>query len=137
MLRVTADPHTYLSALQFDGAARQVLERARAGTLELAISPPILEEVGHLLRDACGWSASAADDAATQMGACTLSVEPTDSIEAVAHDPHDDRVIECAIAARAVAIIAGDRHLLDIGAFRGIRILKPTDFIQWALDRET
>jgi len=42
-------------------------------------------------------------------------------------DPADDHVLACALAARAHAIASGDCHLLALGAFRDITVLKPAD----------
>lgn len=44
--------------------------------------------------------------------------------------PSDDKFLECALAARAEAIISGDRHLLALGEFRGIPILTPAEWLE-------
>jgi len=41
----------------------------------------------------------------------------------VVQDPDDDKFIECAVVAGARWIVSGDRHLLNIGEYQGIRIL--------------
>jgi len=48
-------------------------------------------------------------------------------------DPDDDKFIESALNAKASFVASGDRHLLDIGSYEGIRIVTPTEFLQ---DRE-
>ena len=63
-------------------------------------------------------------------------VSPTESLRVVADDPDDDRVLECAIAGNADAIISGDRHLLALGAFQEIPILKVRDCLN-LLDKGT
>ena len=50
-------------------------------------------------------------------------VEPEPLTQAVSRDPDDDHVLACALAARSELIVSGDRDLLDLGAFRDIRIL--------------
>jgi predicted nucleic acid-binding protein len=42
--------------------------------------------------------------------------EPIDPV--VIEDPDDDKVLACALAARAEAITSGDQHLLALGSFR-------------------
>lgn len=44
-------------------------------------------------------------------------------------DESDNRILECAVAAKAEIIVSGDRHLRDLGEFRGIRILSPAEFL--------
>jgi predicted nucleic acid-binding protein len=49
--RVTADSNQYISALLRGGKSLQLLELARSGQIELAVSDDILNEVGRVLRD--------------------------------------------------------------------------------------
>ena len=50
---------------------------------------------------------------------------------AVCRDPDDDKFLYCAKAARARAIVTGDRDILAIGpAFRGIPILTVRQALQ-------
>jgi len=59
----------------------------------------------------------------------SIYVEPEVALEVVEDDPDDNRVLECAIAAKANYIISGDKHLLDLGEYRGIEVLPPAGFI--------
>jgi predicted nucleic acid-binding protein len=56
-------------------------------------------------------------------------VEPQTTLEAVAGDPDGNRVLECAVAGGASYIVTGDAHLLDLGDYQGIVILKPRSFL--------
>ncbi|MGH9434052.1 MAG: PIN domain-containing protein [Terriglobia bacterium] len=48
----------------------------------------------------------------------------------VIDDPDDERVLECAVAAEADAIVSGDRkHLLRLGSFRSIPVYSPRQFL--------
>ena len=44
-------------------------------------------------------------------------------------DPDDDMVLECGVVANANYIVTGDKHLLSLGDYQNILILKPTDFL--------
>jgi len=48
---------------------------------------------------------------------------------AIPDDPDDEEILACAVDGRADLIVSGDRHLLALGAFRGIPILSPRDFL--------
>lgn len=45
-------------------------------------------------------------------------------------DPDDDRILECAVAAGAQVLVSGDKHLLRLGAFEGIRIVPVAEFLE-------
>lgn len=45
-------------------------------------------------------------------------------------DPDDDEVLACAVAAQADAIVSGDRHLLALNEFQGIKIIRPAELLQ-------
>lgn len=57
-------------------------------------------------------------------------VRPRQSVHVIKEDPADDRVLECALAAKARIIVSGDHHLLALKKYRGIKILKPRRFLQ-------
>ncbi len=48
----------------------------------------------------------------------------------VPDDPDDNRIIECARAARADTIITGDKDLLRLVNFEGIQIIKAAEFLE-------
>lgn len=50
-------------------------------------------------------------------------------VRAVADDPDDDKVIECALAGEAAYIVSGDRHLLDLKEYEGIVIVRANEFL--------
>jgi predicted nucleic acid-binding protein len=46
-------------------------------------------------------------------------------------------VLEAALEGAADYIVSGDLHLLDLGSFRGIPILRPADFVATVLSGDT
>ena len=47
----------------------------------------------------------------------------------VTKDRDDDAVIGCAIGGRANYVVSGDAHLLEVGEYQGIRVLKPQEML--------
>jgi putative PIN family toxin of toxin-antitoxin system len=43
-------------------------------------------------------------------------------------DPEDNKILECALAAKADIIVSGDKHLLNLGKFKKTKILTPREF---------
>lgn len=48
----------------------------------------------------------------------------------LAPDPEDNKFIECALTANAKFIITGDKGLLSVKQFRGIKIITPEEFLK-------
>jgi putative PIN family toxin of toxin-antitoxin system len=131
VLRVTADTNIFISGLNFAGTPRQILNLAESGAIRLAVSDEILEEVTRVLRrEKFGWPEVEIDRALTQISRFTEHVEPKQRIDAVAEDPTDDRILECAVASRSEYLVTGDNHLLKLGQFGSTKIVKPADFLE-------
>ena len=58
----------------------------------------------------------------------SVKVEPTLKLHVADEDAEDNKILECALAARADIIVSGDKHLLKLGKFRKTRILPPSEF---------
>ncbi len=55
-------------------------------------------------------------------------VESKVQLHIVNTDEADNKILECALAARADVIVSGDRHLLELGKFKDTKILTPREF---------
>ena len=131
MLRITADTNVLVSGLTFpDGNPHKILNLARAGEIELAVSDVILDELADMLARTFDWPESDVIEARRQIGLFTRHVTPTETVTAVVSDPDDNSILECSLAAGSQYIVSGDRHLLQMGGFRGVRILKAADFLE-------
>ncbi len=131
MLRVTADTNIFISALNFGGKPEQFLRGAEAGAIQLFVSDAILAEVRRVLRsEKFGWPENEIDKALQELRRFSLRVEPSEALNVIAADPSDNRILECAVAAKADYIVSGDKHLLRLKAFRNALVLKVADFLK-------
>jgi putative PIN family toxin of toxin-antitoxin system len=48
----------------------------------------------------------------------------------VTRDPKDDAIVACAQEGGAGYIVSGDRDLLDLGEYKGIRVVTPREFVE-------
>jgi len=119
--RIVADTNIYISALNFSGKADEVLALGRAG--------PILDEIGGVLARKFRWSATRVREARAAIGDFTVLVHPREPVSVVREDEADNRILECALAAGADAIVTGDHHLLELRRFGGVRITTPREFL--------
>ncbi len=128
-MRAVADTSVYISALNFGGTAEEVLTLARARAIELFTSFAILTEVEGVLIRKFQWSANRARDAIALIREFASTVDPEMSVEAITADGPDNRILECALAAKAEVIIPGDSHLRVLQAVQGIPIMSPREFL--------
>jgi predicted nucleic acid-binding protein len=53
----------------------------------------------------------------------------------VCEDPDDDKFLSCAIAGKSNIIISGDKHLLRVSGYKGIKVLRPRESVDEYLDK--
>ena len=129
MKRLVADTNILVSALQFGGKPKQLLDLATDGQVDLALSEAIIAETLRVLRDKFDRAPEWVAETDRQLRVITRVVQPTESIQTIEADPTDDRILECAVAAEAEVIVSGDSHLLNLGSFRGIPIQRVAEFL--------
>ena len=129
-MRLVLDTNVVVSGLIWDGPPRRLIDLAASGDVTLFSSTVLLEELaGVLERRKFAASLATRDLTATfltqRYGAVTTLVFPSSADRMVPTDADDDHVIAAAVHANAGAIATGDRHLLALDPYRGIRILPP------------
>jgi putative PIN family toxin of toxin-antitoxin system len=131
-VKVVLDTNVLVSALIFPGGPPETVYRSVIeGRVELVTSRPLLLEFGRVLATKFGWESERARQATRQLARLGRVVKPSESVREIAADPADDRVLEAALEGKASVIISGDRHLLRLRSWRGIRILSPSDFVAY------
>ena len=56
-------------------------------------------------------------------------MHPTVTLDEVPDDPDDNRILECAVAARSAYIVTGDNDPLRLGSYDGIKIMRVADLL--------
>jgi len=130
VIRVVADTNIFVSAVVFGGTCETILALARAGVIELFVSPAIRRELRSVLTRAFGWAPPRVREALAEVDALASVVRPSARLSGILAHDQDHRILECAIAANADFLVTGDKkHLLPLKTFRGIRILSPRGFL--------
>jgi putative PIN family toxin of toxin-antitoxin system len=103
---------------------------ARSGAVEGVTSVEILDEQERALRSKLHFSDDKIADTIIDVLGFLRVVAITNTLKAVEADPNDDKVLECAVVAKAAYIVTGDRrHLLPMGSYQNIGIVSAADFL--------
>jgi putative PIN family toxin of toxin-antitoxin system len=105
---------------------------AAMGEIGLSTSEAIIEEVIRILQDRFQLSDEDVGEARQQMNTIARKVVPMETVNVVREDPADDRILECATAARSDYIVSGDDDLLRVKVFRDMPIVKVAVFLDLA-----
>jgi putative PIN family toxin of toxin-antitoxin system len=132
--RVVLDTNTLISGLLWDGNESIVIEKAEKKAIKLFISHHILKELdGVLKRDKFSKKLEGkeytVEKAIAKIALISTLIEPSSNITEIEEDPADNRVLECAISCKADFIVSGDKHLLNLKEYEGIKIVKAADII--------
>ncbi|CCO08448.1 putative toxin-antitoxin system toxin component, PIN family [Desulforamulus hydrothermalis] len=130
-MRITVDTNVLISALGWNGAEAAVIEMVLDSSLVLCLSAQILSEFYRVVNyPKFGFTDEEIDGFIGRLLTNSIIVNPSQSINAVADDPDDNKIIECAVEGKAEYIISGDKHLLSLGEYKNVKILRASEFLQ-------
>lgn len=128
--KVVFDTNVYISAfITRGGKAEQAWKFALEGRVEVCTSVAILTEMAGKLRDKFHWRDELIKATIKHIAKTAKVIKPSLKINILADEP-DNRILECAQGADAEVIVTGDKHLLDLVAFEGIKIIRIADFFE-------
>lgn len=130
-MRITVDTNVLISSLGWNGAEAAVIELVLESKLELCLSEQILGEFYRVSKyQKLGFNEEELDGFVGRILSHIVLVKPVQVLNVIIEDPEDNRIIECAVEGKAEYIITGDRHLLNLGQYEGIRIVRAPEFIR-------
>jgi putative PIN family toxin of toxin-antitoxin system len=132
--RVVFDTNTLISGLLWDGNESIVIEKAEIKAIKLFISHQMLEELAGVLKrkkftKKLEGKEYTIEKAIAKIALISTLIEPNININEIKEDLADNRVLECAISCKADFIVSGDKHLLNLKEYEGIKIIKAAEFI--------
>jgi putative PIN family toxin of toxin-antitoxin system len=128
-VRIVADSNIFISAFIWGGLPARLIESAIRGEVDLYISQSIIDETMRVFRRK-GFDEAALAEALNYISASAAVVSPAEKLNVIENDPDDNKIIECAVAAGADVIVSGDKHLLRLGQYRGIRIMQVRELLE-------
>ena len=129
-MKVVFDTNVYVSAFLIPGSqGDRAFLLARRKSVLLYSSVPILTETARVLRTKFDQTDADIRTALKIIARAAFIVRPSIKVTVLADTP-DNRILECAVEARANLIVTGDRHMLQIKKFEDIAIIRLADFLR-------
>ena len=130
-MRVVLDTNVLLSALVFPGSKPdEVLACIRHREVDLFLSPFILAELERILIEKFRFTVRETADRVVAIRRMATIIEPTARVAMVVTKDDDNRILECALAARADYLVTGDaKHLLPLRSIDTTVIITPAAFL--------
>lgn len=129
-MRAILDTNVFLSGVFFTGPPYRILKAWKEGTIQLVISREILGEYQRAAEELAGQFPEIDARPMLTLVAVKAELFPAPRLaERVCSDPDDDKFLACAVASRTKIVVSGDKHLLAVSGFRGIKVVKPRQFV--------
>jgi putative PIN family toxin of toxin-antitoxin system len=129
-MRIVLDTNVFISSF-FGGNPRTIIDLWKNGRLTLCLSQDIFDEYIEVLRR-LGLDNTKEMEELLKLFATGVNIvftTRTPEIRVVA-DPDDDKFIACALALKAGCVVSGDKALVDVRLYQGIRIITPREFLE-------
>ncbi len=128
-MKVVFDTNIYVSALVFpESQAARAMTRIIDGGDELIISKTIIDELLGVLARKFSRDADELARVAVFLTDLATLARPRRRLKVLADDP-DNRILECALTGGAKAVVTGDREMLALNTFRGIRLISLREYL--------
>ena len=135
-MRAVLDTNVIVSATLIRGGNEDKILRAwLRGEFSLVVSRPIIDEYARTLayeriRKMQWMSDQEVVQLLEGLAEASIVVPGRVRVRGASRDPDDDKFLEAAVALKAEVVISGDKALLRVGEYMGIRVLKPREFLQ-------
>ena len=130
-MKALFDTNVLVSAFVAEGLCARLLARANRREFDLFMSSTIKKEFEKALEIKIGLLPEEIREALALLEDAAKIADPTKGhiqLSGICRDETDHAVLEAALACGAEFIVTGDRELLGLGEFRGIRIVTPREF---------
>jgi len=127
--KIVIDTNIYISAIFWGGKPREIVELGRSGYIRVFSSAEIEKEIDEKLRLKFRLDADETVQIILDFSTFTIPVKITKRIAAINDHPDDDKFIECALSCGADYIVSGDKHLLKLKEYEGIKIINASNFL--------
>jgi putative PIN family toxin of toxin-antitoxin system len=126
-MRVVLDTNVLVAAFIAHGVCNDLLEHCFLSH-EVVLSKAILDELQDVLARKLDFTKDETRAVTRLLRGRGLLTKPAMLPAPVCRDPDDDTILATALAGDCILIVTGDKDLIDIGEYSGIKILRPSEF---------
>lgn len=128
-MRVVFDTNIFVSAFVIPGSrAEEAIRRIVEGRDMLVLSKPVVQELLATLSRKFSRDREELARVAVFLAEIAELCRPREKITVLRDEP-DNRILECAMAGKAEAVVTGDRAMLALRRYQGIRILSLKEYL--------
>ncbi len=128
-MKAVFDTNVFVAAFATEGICSKLLIRGRKRDFDLIACPVIFKEFEQVLIKKSSATRNELRDALRLISEALSSiVSPSKRVDGICRDRDDDAILACALSAEADYLVTGDADLLELGTFKGIKIVTPRDF---------
>jgi putative PIN family toxin of toxin-antitoxin system len=129
-MKIVLDTSTMISATFWRGDSYKVVKMVSKGKVQTFTSMEVINEFKQVLQEKFVKDETKIKEIVTTMLNISKLIRPIKKYNAVKDDPEDNKVIDCAVEARADYLITKDKHILSLGEYKGIKIVTPREFLE-------
>ena len=136
MLRAVVDTNVVISGIiRKSGNPNRIMNAWREGRFVLGTSKELIDEAARVfrypkIRKKYRLTEEQITRVLNNLRRYGLVTPGKIKINVIKEDPDDNQVIAAAVEAEADCMVSGDPHLLDLGSYRGIEIVSPSEFVK-------
>ena len=129
-MKAVFDTNIFISAFVIAGSqGEQAFRLAQRNRFDLYSSVAILTETAQTLKKKFGQSEEDIRQALKMISRTANILKPAVKLD-VLRDIPDNRILECALEAKADLVVTGDRHLLNLKKYQNIAVIRLADFLR-------
>jgi putative PIN family toxin of toxin-antitoxin system len=129
-MKIVLDSNVFVSSFFWKGNPRKIFDRVTNGLDELYISDEILQEITAVMtRKKFNMEINEIEDYIKIIESYSIKLSPQNKVEEVSRDKNDNKILECGFEGKVDYIITGDNDLLVLRNYKGIRIVKPKEYL--------
>lgn len=128
-MRVVVDTNVFVSSF-FGGNPKKVIDLWRNGEITLCLSKDVVDEYVEVMEH-LRLPKKLTSEVLTLFasGFNLIFAGKAPSLDIVSADPDDNKLFECAVALKAQIIVSGDKAVIGVRDYMGIKVENPQQFL--------